>query len=182
MTGRGCPTDNDPHAGLIKRRLIDGSLGPPRADEIKPTLLARLRNAAAGNERWPLYIFGDTGTGKTCAAIWLLNQVPTSAYLSNETLREEVYRPASTVWQIAKESVLVVVDEVGTVSEAEDKYKWQREKDAIKRLADIRNRLPTLWLSNKPDKDIAGLYGPRIHSRLCSGTPLRLTGPDRRFE
>lgn len=182
MTGRGSPTDEDPHAGLIKRPLPNGSIGPPVWQRIKPSLLDRLRNAAAGGERWPLYIYGDTGTGKTYAVIWLLNQVPTSAYLSNDTLREEAYRPESLVWHIARDWTLVAVDEVGTVSEAEDKYKWSRERDAVKRLADIRDGMPTIWLSNKPATDIAGLYGPRIHSRICSGTVLHLDGPDRRFE
>jgi len=161
----------------------------PRVEsEIPGGLLVRLRLLAASDRNdslnvfgWPLYLYGPTGIGKTCAALWLVDQVPTSAYLMTDKLVDEVYRQDSIVWQMAPEWLLLVVDEIGSRSKEEDGYSWQREKAAVKRMADIREHLPTIWISNKPPEDVRKLYDDRIYSRLCSGTVIRMEGRDRRF-
>jgi chromosomal replication initiation ATPase DnaA len=131
---------------------------------------------------WPLYLYGDTGVGKTCAALWLMDQVPDSAYVTQYAFRRNVYAQDAWIWDIAKTSRLVVIDEVGTVSQSEDGWTWAREKEAVKRFADLRDVKPTVWLSNKSPDELRELYDDRIHSRLCSGTVVLLTGPDHRFE
>ena len=161
----------------------------PRVEsEIPDGLLARLHLLADGERNdsmnvygWPLYLYGPTGIGKTCAALWVVDQVPTSAYLTTDKLVDEVYRPDSIVWQMATDWLLLVVDEIGSRSKDEDGFSWQREKAAVKRMADIREHLPTVWISNKPPKHVRRLYDDRIYSRLCSGTVIRMEGVDRRF-
>ena len=173
MTGRGMP---------LKRDV------PRNEAEIPDGLRSRLYLLAAGERNdsmnvfgWPLYLYGPTGIGKTCAALWLVDQNPTSAYLTTDKLVDEVYQQESIVWQTATEWLLLVVDEIGSRSKDEDGYAWQREKAAVKRMADLREYLPTVWISNKPPEDVRRLYDDRIYSRLCSGTVIRMEGPDRRF-
>jgi len=175
MTGRPYPVRHDgkvPLRELVAKGLLERLL-----------CLAASRIDTALNVRgWPLYLYGDTGVGKTCAAKWMLNQVPKSAYLTHFGLRQRAYLPEALIWTIARTYNLVVIDEVGTASQEEDGYGWKREKDAVKRFADQRGGRATIWLSNKSAEELLQLYDDRIHSRLCSGTVVHLTGPDRRFE
>jgi len=81
------------------------------------------------------------------------------------------------VWQASREYALVVVDEVGTRLWDSD-----REYTAIKRMADLREHRPAVWISNLEPEAIAKTYDPRIYSRICCGTVVETTEADRRFE
>jgi DNA replication protein DnaC len=149
---------------------------PRLPEQIAPDLLALLRRLAVGELRWPLYLYGPTGRGKTCAALWLMDQVPGSLFCTAERLVQWVLEHARSSWELAGDSPLVMVDELGLRSRDSD-----LEYVAVKQMADLREHRPAIWICNHPPNSIRSTYDDRIYSRICSGTWYELTGADRRM-
>jgi DNA replication protein DnaC len=151
---------------------------PTRIDPqaIDPNLQALLDQLTAGELPWPLYLYGDTGRGKSCAVIALLNRVAYSAYLRLSGLIAE-YIDRTTIWASYRDAPLVALDEVGC-----HRVPCEPEYQALKQLADIREGKPTIWISNLDPEVLCQHYDDRIYSRLCCGTWFKLEGPDRRFQ
>jgi DNA replication protein DnaC len=79
------------------------------------------------------------------------------------------------LWRRFGRDQLLVVDDLGVGGFDETAY------EILWRLADIRQRLPTIWTSNlSPDK-VRSELDPRIHSRVCCGAVIELAGKDRRL-
>jgi DNA replication protein DnaC len=148
---------------------------PREAALIAPALARHLRDLAAGRAEWPLYLWGGAGTGKTCAALWLLDQVPWSLYVDLERLADIAYDRHAALWEDAPTYHLAVVDEIGLRVLDSD-----REYLALKRMADLREMAPTIWISNLSPGQLRQTFDDRIYSRICSGSVVHLTGPDRR--
>jgi len=121
-------------------------------------------------------VTGRTGTGKTCAALALMDRVPCSVYVTAERLADDAYARGATIWAVAREALLVVVDEVAARGQESD-----RAYLAIKAMADLRESRPVIWISNQGHEGIRHVYDDRVFSRLCSGTVVELIGEDRRF-
>ena len=138
---------------------------------------AKLRQALegllTGKLPWPAYIFGGTGTGKTCAALLVFDEYVAMRCDAAE-LAACCWQPEHVVWRQAKVMPLVIVDEVGTGTSDRD---WL----GLKKMADIRANMPTLWLSNLSPEQLKATFDDRIFSRLCCGTVVEVTGPDQRF-
>lgn len=143
---------------------------------MSPGLRKLLTQLAIGACDWPLYIWGSTGRGKTCAAIALANMTADSLYVGCEKLCEEVYNE-HIWWQRLAECNLAIIDELG-LRPAQD----QRAYLAIKRAADLREHKQTIWISNHGPEALKRLFDDRIYSRLVCGTSIQLTGNDRRVE
>jgi len=160
---------------------------------IAPPLRQAIRECVAGAAPWPLFVGGPCGTGKTCAALALLDHVPGGQYHTAGGLCELLVRAqqgrlesyhegrGGTVWPehlwrgLAK-APLVVLDELGGRERVSDHH-----YDAVKRLLDERHGLPLVLLSNHDLAALARLYDDRIASRIGGGTVAALGGPDRRL-
>ena len=163
---------------------------PQDRDQIAPALRALLNDLATGRRvttvvgmegkyhGWPLFLHGDTGRGKTSAALCLVNAVPDSVFIEVERVIDEVYARDAWIWREGIHRPFMVVEELGLRGEVSE-----REKTAIEKLANAREFHPTLWISNHEPEWIANAanYGERVHSRICSGTCVLVGGPDRRF-
>lgn len=157
-----------------------------------PKLLAAFRSLIRGQLPWPLYIHGEPGTGKTCAALALCDYLPASIYVTVYDLIDQVlsayrkgdgfnWRPFGPYRKVdeynpAVGSSLVVLDEIGTREKVTD-----TQYDTVKKLLDIREHAPLILISNHPIPKIAEIYDSRIASRCEAGTVVELTGGDRRI-
>jgi hypothetical protein len=183
---RALPLRQDPqvrHLPHVRRSL----------SEIDPDLRAHVRRVVAGEAPWPLVIHGPVGTGKTCAALVLLDHVapappyyqnrPTSYQTASELAervieaqqgRLEVWVP--DLWKMIRDDALVVLDELGARSRVSDHH-----YDCVKRLIDERLGRPLVVVSNLALDQVAEVYDDRIASRLAAGTVVLLKGDDRRL-
>lgn len=172
----------------------------PRNLPDKPRLLimipgdirAAIRHCVAGAARWPLVLSGSSGTGKTCAALCLLDYAGghywAAADLCEELRRADAGRLETRrtgygqtiwpedMWEWIKKAPLVVLDELGCRDRVSD---FQYE--TAKRVLDKREGRPLMVLSNLTLAVLAELYDDRFVSRLASGTVLELAGEDRRL-
>lgn len=143
---------------------------------VPPALRKIFGNLCAGKIPWPLFLHGKAGRGKTCAALTLLDRVPWSCWETVETLVNRILAKDESTWRYMGESPLVIVDELGIRSSNSD-----LEYVAVKRLADLREYRPTVWISNHEPDSVRELYDDRIFSRICCGTWFCLNGTDRRM-
>lgn len=149
---------------------------PRVVERINPELRDLLVRMAAGQERWPLYLFGTAGVGKTCATLWLMDQVPESYFCTPQKAIEWVLAGNRDWWGRIATGTLVIVDEIGLRSAVSD-----LEYSAVKQLADAREHRPAIWIGNHEPARIRDQYDDRIYSRICCGPWFELTGPDQRM-
>jgi DNA replication protein DnaC len=148
----------------------------------------------AGEAPWPFFCHGPAGTGKTCAALCLLDHLAgggeyhTAASLAELLAQAQQgrltwYREGyggtvwpEKVWEGVRRECLVVLDELGAREKVSD-----HQYECVKRLLDERQGRPLVALSNLDLQALARVYDDRIASRLAAGTVLRLEGEDRRL-
>jgi len=145
---------------------------------MQPDLRRKIKGLVTGMLPWPLFLYGLAGRGKTCAALTLADRVPGAVFKTVEDLVQLVLRgnEGYGLWQALKESPLVVIDELGLRSQQGD-----LEYVAVKRVADLREFRPAVWISNQTPQALIQVYDERIYSRICCGTCVELKGKDRRF-
>jgi len=140
-----------------------------------PLILQRALEALlAGETPWPGYVFGRTGSGKTCAGLLVFDAYE-AVWLEARTLADRCWEDGHVLWRQAARVPLVIVDEVGAGTTDRD---WL----GLKRLADLRVNRPTLWISNLTPDALLEAFDERIYSRLCCGTVVGVVGPDQRFQ
>ena len=156
--------------------------------QIDPALRATIQELADGSVRWPLLLLGEAGSGKTCAALCMIDlfggwyvTLPELCALVIRAQQGELswssgYRRfESDIWSAWRRARLVVVDEIGARTTVSDHH-----CETIKHALDIRQGKPAVFISNHLlVADLAKLYDDPISSRLASGTQVWLTG-DRR--
>lgn len=150
---------------------------PRSLDAVSPGLLSVFGGLVHGRRKWPLYLHGRAGRGKTCAALAFGDNVPGALFWLLEELMGHVYESRSSLWYYARKAPLVIVDELGMRSGDSD-----REYTALKTMADIREHRPAIWISNLAPEQLLTKYDDRVSSRLTCGTVIELTGTDRRRE
>ena len=175
----------EPHDRRIKlpaRRRHE----PPRLDthralpdlgrswaEVQPALRAVLRRLAQGEARWPLYLHGEVGTGKTRAVLAFCDTIQFGRFWTVEGLKDlMIARKAPWDWGVSP--YLAALDELGAHVAKDFEY------DAVKKFADWREDQPTIYVSNQPPRKMIDLYDRRIASRLTCGTMFELVDRDRR--
>ena len=135
-----------------------------------------LRQLCQGRHKWPLYLHGDPGRGKTSATLALCDFAASALYLTCEDLTTDFLGARMYLAALGKFG-LTVLDEVGgrdTITEA--------PYQAVKLYADTRINLPTIYVSNLLPENIGTVYDKRIASRILCGTWFHLHGSDRRME
>lgn len=156
------------------------------------------RSLVSGKSRWPLFLHGRPGTGKTCAALALLDHLfpwqqvyftaaeLTSAVMATFGTKEPFdwtrfgrYRADVGSRDDSPDgkrgAALVVIDELGIRSNVSDTH-----YECVQRVLDLRVGLPLIVVSNHDIAGIGRIYDARIASRCESGTVVELAGRDRR--
>jgi len=166
-----------------------------QVDAITPTLRDALGLLVRGDAPWPLFVHGAVGTGKSCAALCLLDHTSghyhTALGLAELLARSQQGRYTETelssretrviwpelVWSWLSGTPLVVLDELGSRGHVTD-----HQYETVKRLIDCRHGKPLVCLSNLCLEELASLYDARVADRLAAGTKVHLTGPSRRLQ
>lgn len=147
---------------------------------VDPKLFTLFRSLVRGSARWPLYLHGAAGRGKTLAALSLCDWIPRAGYYVPNDLCEAIVNPSRfNFWESVREKPVVVLDELGAREHVGD-----LPYEAVKRFADCRELHAgrvAVYISNLTPKQIADVYDDRIASRILCGSWFELTGPDRRM-
>lgn len=181
-------------APVRPRRTMPRGCEGAIASEVPPAIIQSVRSSI-GFKRWPLYLFGPAGAGKTCAAAlvyanWNASAVwysltelcdLLSGFLSSPT--QIVYRGGQPVevsrtgfWRQLENASLVVCDEIGTREATAHRY------DALLRLLDCRVGKPLILTSNLDEVALERAYDERILSRIVAGIMVNVKGRDRRMD
>ena len=178
---------------LFKRPAPKHLLGKTRnVAMIQEPLRKVIHEVIAGEAPWPLVLTGEAGTGKTCAALCLLDHAGgdyyTTAGLCETLIRSQQGRLEwnqegrggtiypEMLWSRIAGQRLIVLDELGCREKVSDAH-----YDAVKRMIDERDCKPFIVISNLSLKQIGERYDGRIFSRLAAGTVENVTGEDRRL-
>lgn len=199
LESQGASTTTTPPPRTDRRRL---ALSPPlprilpakdrNLDQVDPAVRQAMRSVIA-DCRWPLFLWGRVGCGKTCAALALADRVRGAMYQSIRELHDHILQardgklwreagPAEgmilvsewSVWQSVLKAPLVVLDELGLRSAGDF------ELEVLKRVLDRREGLPTVCLSNHGLDMVGKLYDSRVKDRLRGGTVVEYPGTSRR--
>lgn len=151
---------------------------------VPESVLTAFRGLVAGTQPWPLLMHGEPGTGKTCAALALLDHALTGAYVTCTELVERTHKGYNGGVGIRWEEhfgpqrrCLVVLDELGTRKTITDTH-----YESVQRMLDLREHYPLILISNLGPDEIANLYDDRIASRCVAGTRVEVKGIDRRAD
>lgn len=188
LRARKLPLRKEPQAKFLPEKHREIAAVP---ENVK----AAFRSLVSGKSPWPLFLWGEPGRGKTCAALALCDylrseqvQFTTIADLTARVMdswkstekfewkpfgpfrdRTEFYHGTSGSW-------LVVLDELGTRSNVTDTH-----YECVQRVLDMREGWPLILISNKDIAGIGQLYDARIASRCEAGTVVEMKGMDRRL-
>ncbi len=160
-----------------------------------PIEARRAINVAASNGDWPIYLWGDAGRGKSCAAaavfslwrkpaMWIsfsqlcddLNKFHTSQIVTFYSGATPVDLSKSGYWQRLKNTGLVVVDEIGTKGSSDHRF------DTLLQLLELRKKRPLVLTGNLTPESIATAYDERVLSRIYEGTVIEFIGVDHRLD
>ena len=168
---------------------------PSRPDLIPSDARALLKAVTTGQAPWPILMHGPVGTGKTCAALCVLDRCLFSRrYFTAQKMCEdaaaalchELYDGAgyamSTIafWMAWSRADIACLDEIGSRS-SRDKVS-DHHYETVKRAIDERRGEPSIWISNLDPDGLAKVYDDRIASRLSEGTIIMFAGADRRVQ
>ena len=159
-------------------------------DGIEPALRGTIQDLTNGLRPWPLLLLGEAGSGKTCAALcmidvfggWYTSLPELCDLLITAQKGELAYssghrRFTEDVWSAWRNAHLVVLDEIGARDKVSDHH-----YETLKWAMDRREGQPAVFISNHEKlSELGHLYDDRIASRLSSGTPVWLKG-DRRVK
>jgi DNA replication protein DnaC len=159
----------------------DPAYDGPKAALVDEPLRKTINQLCKGELRWPLFLHGAPGSGKTFAARAIALHVRQCAYRTVDDVATDIVSGREDGWFFsAYDSDLIVLDELGEAVNA-------LHIKAIKKTLDIRERYwdrSGIYISNHDPEKLAGLYDVsergRIGSRLLCGTVYHLDGPDRR--
>ena len=175
-----------PNPWHLRAKVRQAHLVPPAVD-------IACQACAEGKAGWPLFLWGPPGTGKTCAALHLLDRIRgagrghyfDAADLASKAADAMMGRlehggrtiSAELFWYSLGEAQLVVLDDLGARERVKD-----HAYDCVKKLLDLREGKPLVAISNMRPGELVRIYDDRIVSRLASGTVLFVPGSDRRLD
>ena len=164
---------------------------------------AKLQSAlvqAINSRKWPIYIFGEQGCGKTSAVAilyrafrirrgrpwWILLEEFVQQIMTCRTSRnrqceiinpdtgESYFRSEVKWFELISQCPFLCVDDIGLRQPSEAGY------EIVFKLINARIGKPTIYTSNHDENALAKVYGKRIKSRMNAGTVIHCTGGDRR--
>jgi hypothetical protein len=171
-------------------------------DQVAAEVRRLIHELAEGRRPWPLFLFGEAGSGKSCAGLCMVDvfggmyvELPTLCDMITDaqfgrllwssghprTTRDiwsawhglvETKEDGNTIQRVT--TPLGVLDEVGTRTNISDHH-----YATLKKAIDLREGRPTVYISNLDLDGISKAYDDRIASRLAAGTVYRTRG-DRR--
>ncbi len=157
-------------------------------DKVAIDLRDVIRDLIQGRKPWPLFLHGEAGSGKTCAALALLDwaggwylELPElcrrliDAQQDRLTWSTGAQRTERDLWAAWGQVSLAVLDEIGTRERISDHH-----YEVLKRAIDLREGCPAIFISNLSLDAVYDQYDDRIASRLASGTSFAAKG-DRRL-
>lgn len=157
-------------------------------DRIDPSLRAIVQELLRSDRPWPLYLYGQQGSGKSCLGLCMIDvcggwytTLPTlCTMLIGAGKGEFVWstghkRTVKDIWSSWSTANVVVLDEVGTRQTVTD---FQYE--TLKRAIDEREGKSGVFISNVDLSAIGRLFDARVASRLSAGTIVQIEG-DRRM-
>jgi DNA replication protein DnaC len=152
-------------------------------DRVDHGLQELLRALVEGRAKWPLFIHGAVGTGKTLAALCLADITRAASYATTESLCDEIMTNhnggTQVLWHRVGEKDLAILDELGTRQNVSDLH-----YSAVKNFADKRAfeaRGVAVYISNLGPNDLRRVYDDRLCSRILCGSWFHLDGKDRRL-
>lgn len=160
---------------------------------VRPALQQALV-AAINAGRFPVYMFGEQGRGKTCAIAALYRKVdPTPTWLDLQQFIRAVQRTRTSdegrsyafsenghseyeLWKrFVEVPKLLLVDDVAIRSPSDSAY------EIVYELVNRRGRRPAIYTSNVGPDKLHEVYDGRVASRMLCGSIIRVTGEDRRI-
>ncbi len=145
-------------------------------------LVSVVASLLAGGSQWPLFLYGPTGTGKTCAALALCDHVETAAYFTHEDICETVMgsdeEEKFNTWGMIAGKSLVVLDEIGARGVARE-LGYSTMRKVLDHREQYHHRI-AVYISNVEPEQIQNLFDDRVASRMLCGTWCCLDGKDRR--
>jgi DNA replication protein DnaC len=163
-------------------------------EEVPPALWRLLIELCDGQHKWPLYLYGPPGAGKSCAALCLVDRIPGAKFFHMPALDEQVRAIKQGTaewyetgrggtwtmkgwWNYIANLPLLVLDDVGLPEVSSD-----TQAETLFMALEAREGKPLICTSNINENDIETTYNSRVQSRMCSGTIYNLMGRDRRFD
>ena len=145
---------------------------------VHPDLRLVFRRLVTGQAPWPLYLHGPVGTGKTMAALCLLDHVEESYYRTVSELADNRMAKGTDMDHVGTVR-LAVLDEIGAREKVGDLV-----YEVVKEFADRREKWGrvAVYVSNLDVPAMARLFDDRVADRLTCGTLFELTGKSRRRE
>lgn len=142
-----------------------------------------------GKNRWPLFLFGEAGSGKTCASLIMLDNARSNTHYNLSDWSDHLRMAKSgdlyefgyikSLKEVRKSwwlPQICVIDEIGERKESSDHM-----TESLKRAIDWRKNYPLILISNRHPSQLASIYGDPIVSRISEGTLLEFSG-DRRVD
>lgn len=152
---------------------------------------AAIRACSEGRWKWPLFMHGPAGVGKTCACLWALDHIGGRFTTFRDLCRtvqdaklgklithgshDSCVVGVDDFWQGWSKSPLVVVDDLGVTGRPTD-HAYEVALDMLEH----RYGQPMIVTSNLDLDQIAGVFDDRISSRLSAGSPVLVSGEDLR--
>jgi DNA replication protein DnaC len=154
-------------------------------EQIAPHCREAIRNCSTAQSPWPLVLHGEPGSGKTCAALCMLDRwsglyftlsslVRRAQLAKAGELRDPYWTSLDEVYRSVFMAPLFVLDEVGTRSRPSE-----HEYDVLYQVVDGRAGKPLVLITNVDLPNLTQLYDGRLTSRLSPGTFVHMKG-DRR--
>jgi DNA replication protein DnaC len=145
---------------------------------------------------WPLFICGEAGSGKTCAALLYLEHSWHNGCQSHlfATARHFAQRVADAkckrlqnsagysvalheVWSEWSQAAVAVLDDIGS-----REHVTGSQYETLLDCLDQRKAKPTIYTSNLNREQLAKVYDDRISSRLSAGTICQVKGDKRQLK
>ncbi len=160
---------------------------------VKPELQVALREAVNGS-KWPIYLYGDQGRGKTCAMAALYRKVdPCPSWVDMQRFIRNVQRTRTSedhkiydftnhgsteldLFRRFSDTALMLVDDVGIRAPSDSAF------EVVYELVNRRGKRPAIYTSNISPDRLHTVYDGRVASRMLAGVAIHLTGKDRRIE